>query len=173
MVSRTHPTVPSPPQHITLKFGTSLNILKPCMGPPVARLWTCLGFKIYWNLRRILPPCLPPDFGFINTKRGQVFWAGVIWKDIAGCLAADDEYEVCKLVSWIRNQILRNQLHKEIKCTKKYLLTLSLPYLEPRFWSDFCLSKTTGQIEVGGRTCTACSPREHSALTEETHLLCS
>lgn len=41
MVSSTQPTVPSPPQQITLKFGTSLNRVSPCMGPPVARLYTC------------------------------------------------------------------------------------------------------------------------------------
>lgn len=29
IASRTQPTVPSPPQHITLKFSTSLNIVKP------------------------------------------------------------------------------------------------------------------------------------------------
>lgn len=29
IASKTHPTVPSPPQHITLKSGTSLNIVKP------------------------------------------------------------------------------------------------------------------------------------------------
>jgi len=32
--SKTQPTVPSPPQQITLKWGTSLNIFRPCIGPP-------------------------------------------------------------------------------------------------------------------------------------------
>lgn len=31
IASSTQPTVPSPPQHITLKFSTSLNIVKPTL----------------------------------------------------------------------------------------------------------------------------------------------
>lgn len=85
IVSRTQPTVPSPPQQITLKFSTSLNICRPCIGPPTAKLCTCRGFKMYWNFLSIRSPCLPPDFGLMNTRRGREPGGGVIWKDIAGC----------------------------------------------------------------------------------------
>lgn len=89
IVSKIHPTVPSPPQQITLKFSTSLNIWSPCMGPPVAKLWTCRGLSMYWNFLSIFSPCLPPDFGFINTKSGVTPGGNVIWKDMAGCWLDD------------------------------------------------------------------------------------
>jgi len=55
------------------------------MGPPIARLCTWRGFRMYWNFRNIRSPCRPPDFGFMNTNSGIVSIGGVIWKDIAGC----------------------------------------------------------------------------------------
>lgn len=85
IVSRIQPTVPSPPQHMTLKLSTSLNICRPCMGPPIARLWTWRGFRMYWNLRSMRSPCRPPDLGLMKTRRGVVLGRGVIWKDMAGC----------------------------------------------------------------------------------------
>lgn len=45
-----------------------------------------------------------------------------------------------------------------------------------RLWlceKERCLSSTTGQMAVGGRMCTRWSPRVHSGLTCEAHLLCS
>ena len=99
MVSKTHPTVPSPPQQMTLNFSTSLNICRPCIGPPVAKLWTCRGFRMYWNLRSIRSPCRPPDFGLMKTRRGIEPDNGVIWKDIAGCwFCAVDELD------WVLNK---------------------------------------------------------------------
>ena len=170
IVSNTHPTVPSPPQHITLKLGTSLNILKPCMGPPVAKLCTCLGFNMYWNLRRILAPCLPPDLGLIKTSNGIILWWTVIWKDIAGCLVVlpwePYKVEVSFVCDWA---LERPRNVRSRKCS----LTFSLPYLEPLFCNDLCLSSTMGHMAVGGKMCTACSPSPHSALTEDTHLLWS
>lgn len=38
---------------------------------------------------------------------------------------------------------------------------------------DTCRSRTIGQIDVGGRICTRCSPRVHSGLTWEAHRLCN
>lgn len=82
MASSTQPTVPSPPQHITLKFGTSLNIVNPSSGPPFDKSYTCRGFKRYWNFRNILSPCRPPDFGLTNTSTGHNCSDIVIWKCI-------------------------------------------------------------------------------------------
>ena len=78
--SKTQPTVPSPPNTIILTFGTSLNICNPGFGPPFPKLYTCLGFSKYCNLRSNLVPWRPPDFGFMNTSNGWVSVSGVIWK---------------------------------------------------------------------------------------------
>lgn len=64
------------------------------------------------------------------------------------------------------HRVVRTELTDEV----------SWPYLLPRLLSlenDLCLSRTTGQIAVGGRMCIACSPSVHSARTCDTHLLCS
>lgn len=53
---------------------------------------------------------------------------------------------------------------------------VSCPCLLPLLLSrdnDLCRSSTTGHIAVGGSICTALSPKQHSALTCDTHLLCS
>lgn len=38
---------------------------------------------------------------------------------------------------------------------------------------DFWRSSTVGQMAVGGRTCTLCSPKLHSGFTWDAHRLCS
>lgn len=163
IVSKIHPTVPSPPQHTTLKFGTSLNIVSPCIGPPVARLCTCLGFSMYWNFLSILVPCLPPDLGLIKTRTGTELAKGVIWKDIGGCLFP----ELKELWKYTRNCWRTGQRWRW------FTELLSCPCLEPLFCNDLCLSKTIGQIVVGGSIWVANSPSPHSAFTWATHLLCS
>ena len=49
IVSRIQPMVPSPPQQMTRRSGTSLNSWRPCIGPPLVRLYTCRGFSRYCN----------------------------------------------------------------------------------------------------------------------------
>lgn len=90
MVSRSHPTVPSPPQQMTLKLGTSLNIWRPARDPPWSRLYTCRGLRRDWNFRRIRLPCLPPDLGLMKTRSGHMPGCTLIWKDMG-----DPEDEGC------------------------------------------------------------------------------
>lgn len=55
---------------------------------------------MYWNFRRILYPCRPPDFGLMNTSSGTEEGGGVIWNDMAACFVWLEVKEHWK-INWI------------------------------------------------------------------------
>jgi len=103
--SSTHPTVPSPPQTMILTLGTSRNICRPGLGPPLARLKTCLGLSKYWHFLISLEPCLPPLLGLTKTNKGLTSSGGVIWKVPKTSIAAALSMRSNLFFSYIINEI--------------------------------------------------------------------
>ena len=174
MVSKSQPTVPSPPQQMTLKLATSLNICRPASDPPCSRLYTCRGLRRDWNLRRMRAPCLPPDFGLMNTKSGHMPGWRLIWKDIGD----PDDPDCC--LKWNVNHYRKEKWIFFFKFFEWIFFTSEMGrWLSERVRDrrsrqvDTCRSRTIGHMDVGGRMWTRCSPKEHSGFTWEAHRLCN